>query len=97
MLYLINCKVDYFVIQFTKFGKQKCFVSFRLYDIMSFFKYCFDIILQLFSITFCFADDLFLLCHQCMAMVNLHKSKEPTPTTTTALKVAPQRTIFHKN
>ena len=97
MFYLINCKVDYFVIQFTKFGKQKCFVSFRLYDIMSFFKYYFDIILQLFSITFCFADDLFLLCHQCMAMVNLHKSKEPTPTTTTALKVAPQRTIFHKN
>ena len=35
--------------------------------------------------------------HHSMAMVNLNKSKETTPTTTTALKVAPQRTIFHKN
>jgi hypothetical protein len=32
-----------------------------------------------------------------MAMGNLNKSKETTPTTTTALKVASQRTIFHKN
>ena len=32
-----------------------------------------------------------------MAMGNLNKSKETTPMTTTALKVAPQRTIFHKN
>ena len=35
--------------------------------------------------------------HHSMAMVNLNKSKETTPTITTALKVAPQRTIFHKN
>ena len=32
-----------------------------------------------------------------MAMGNLNKSKETMPTATTALKVAPQRTIFHKN
>ena len=34
---------------------------------------------------------------QSMVMGNLNKSKETTPTTTTVLKVAPQRTIFHKN
>ena len=32
-----------------------------------------------------------------MAIGNLNKSKETMPTTTTALKVAPQRTIYHKN
>ena len=32
-----------------------------------------------------------------MAMDNLNKSKETTQTATTALKVAPKRTIIHKN
>ena len=32
-----------------------------------------------------------------MVMGNLNKSKETTPTTTTTLKVAPQRTTIHKN
>ena len=44
-----------------------------------------------------FQNQTSLLPYHSMAMGNLNKSKEITPTTTTALKVAPQRTIFHKN
>ena len=50
-----------------------------------------------YSFSFYYFPTIYCKYRHSMAMGNLNKSKETKPRTTPVLKIAPKRTIFHKN